>query len=99
MSSTKNTLHRAFGIDAAAHGDLTGTTLDSDADKYQSVDLFRSRARNEAFMEINKKLLDRIWQAGDPVLCARLRDLMRGYRSSTDNPLCFLPDEVYYLPS
>lgn len=28
MSSTKSTLHKAFGIDVAAHGDLTGKTLD-----------------------------------------------------------------------
>lgn len=28
MSSTKSTLHKVFGIDVAAHGDLTGTTLD-----------------------------------------------------------------------
>lgn len=122
MSSTKCTLHKTFGIDVAAHGDLTGTEFDPTVNlevislglsrtgttslqlaltklglgpSHQGVDLFRNPARREAFIDLDEKLLNRTWQAGDPALSARLRDLMRGYRSSTDNPICFLPDEVY----
>lgn len=70
-------------------------SLPAQTDNEKGVDLFRDPVRREAFIELDDKLLNRTWQAGDPALSARLRDLMRGYRSSTDNPICFLPDEVY----
>lgn len=62
---------------------------------HQGVDLFRSPSRTLAFINVDKCLLAQTWKAGDPELTACLRHLMRGYRSSTDNPINSLPDEIY----
>ena len=61
----------------------------------QAIDLFRSRERTEAFIEIFDKILQGTWRAGDAVMTKRLRDLMRGYRSTTDHPINYLSDEIY----
>ena len=122
MSLTKIALHRTFGVDIAAHGDLTGTQLNPDANlevislglprtgttslqaaltklcfapSHQGVDLFRSPARTEAFSDLFSKVISGTWKAGDPILSARLRELMRGYRSSTDAPIHFFAPETY----
>lgn len=65
------------------------------APSHQGVDLFRSVTRTEAFIDIFNKVLAGVWKAGDQVLSSRLRELMRGYRSCTDNPIYLLAEEVY----
>ena len=122
MSSTKSGLHRAFGIDVAAHGDLTGTKRDPNVNlevigvglsrtgttslqaaltklgytpSHQGVDLFRSVPRTEDFIDLYTKIISGVWKAGDPVLTNRIRELMRGYRSSTDVPVYPLVKEIY----
>lgn len=62
---------------------------------HQGIDLFRSTARNEAFIDFWARALDGRWRPGDPKLNARLHELMQGYRSVTDMPIFSLPDEVY----
>lgn len=122
MASTKSTLHRAFGIDVAAHGDSTGTTLDANSNLevislglsrtgttslqlalgklgfalcHGGVDLFRSPTRTDIFIDLLGKVVSGVWVAGDPELSTRLRELMRGYRSVTDVPNCYLTPETY----
>ncbi|KAK3627906.1 hypothetical protein LTR22_022571 [Elasticomyces elasticus] len=122
MSSSNSRLHRTFGVDAAAHGDLSTTKLDPTINLeviclglprtgttslqaaltilgfgpcHQGVDLFRNPARNEAFISLFQRLNAGTWHTGHPTLSARLRELMQGYRSTTDNPICVLGPETY----
>lgn len=59
------------------------------------MDLFRSPERNEAFIALFANIVKGVWKAGDAPLTARLQHLMRGFRSSTDSPICNLGPEVY----
>ena len=59
------------------------------------MDLFRSVQRTEYFIDLYAKVLSGVWNAGDPVLTNRLRELMRGYRSTTDIPTNILIQEIY----
>jgi hypothetical protein len=57
--------------------------------------LFRSVQRTNDFIDLYSKVLSGVWKAGDPGLTDKLRQLMRGYRSSTDVPIYPLAEEVY----
>ncbi|KAI7233533.1 hypothetical protein KC343_g3415 [Hortaea werneckii] len=122
MSSTKNPLHRFFGLDASAHGDQSGLKLDHAANLevislglsrtgttslqfaleklgfapcHGGIILFRNPVAREGFKEIFTKTISGEWKAGDAALSRRLRELMQGYRSTTDMPLPYLPQETY----
>lgn len=122
MSSTANRLHRAFKVDLAHHGDLTGTKLDASVNlevicigisrtgmtslqeafnilgfspAFGGIELLRSVERADAFIDLYSKMLSGEWKAGDEALSKKLYDLMRGYRSCTDNPIYALVGEVY----
>jgi hypothetical protein len=122
MASTKNPLHRLFGLDIASHGDnttkkfdktknlevisfglsRTGTTsLQIALEKldygpvHGGIDLFRSETRTNSFIDLYSKVISGVWKAGDPVLSARLRELMSGYRSVTDIPIAYIVPETF----
>ncbi|GAB1741946.1 hypothetical protein NU219Hw_g7346t1 [Hortaea werneckii] len=122
MSSTKNPLHRLFGIDASGHGDHLDLKLDQTAnlevislglsrtgttsvqfalDKlgfapcHGGVVLFRDPVAREGFKEVFSNLITGKWKAGDAALSRRLKQLMQGYRSTTDMPLAYLSRETY----
>jgi hypothetical protein len=59
------------------------------------IELLRSVERADAFIDLYSKVLSSEWKTGDAALTNRLRELMRGYRSCTDNPLFALVEEVY----
>ncbi|KAI7236869.1 hypothetical protein KC330_g3463 [Hortaea werneckii] len=122
MSSTKNPLHRLFGIDASAHGDHTDLKLDHTANLevislglsrtgttslqfaleklgfapcHGGIDVFRNPASREGFEEVFRNIISGKWKAGDAALSRHLRQLMQGYRSTTDMPLPYLSHETY----
>ncbi|KAI7465107.1 hypothetical protein KC357_g7725 [Hortaea werneckii] len=122
MSSTKNPLHRLFGIDGSAHGDQSDLQLDHTvnlevislglsrtgttsmqfaleklgfAPCHGGIVLFRNPVAREGFEEVFSNLITGKWKAGDAALSRRLRQLMQGYRSTTDMPLPYLSRETY----
>ncbi|KAI6870200.1 hypothetical protein KC343_g3400 [Hortaea werneckii] len=122
MSSTKNPLHRFFGLDASAHGDQSGLKLDHTvnlevislglsrtgttslqfaleklgfAPCHGGIVIFRNPASREGFEEVFSNVISGKWKTGDAALSRRLRELMQGYRSTTDMPLPYLPQETY----
>lgn len=119
MSSTRNPLHRLFGIDIAHHGDLSTAVVPQDATLevislglprtgttslhaalttlgfgpgHQGIELFRTPWRIEAWIAVYRHVLSGRWKAGDAALNGELRALLRGFRSVTDMPVCFLPE-------
>lgn len=59
------------------------------------IELLRSIKRADAWIDLYTKVLNGSWKAEDPVLTSRLRELMQGYQSCTDNPIYALVEEVY----
>lgn len=55
MYSAKSTLHKAFGIDVAAHGDLSGTNLDQYV-SFQVIALGLSSTRTTSLQAALKRL-------------------------------------------
>lgn len=51
--------------------------------------------RTDDFIDLYSNVLSGVWKAGSPALTSRIRELMRGYRSSTDVPIYPLIEEVY----
>lgn len=63
--------------------------------EHQGIHLFRSMQRTEDFIDLYAKVLSGAWRAGDQRLINRLRELMRGYRSSTNVPISPLVQEIF----
>ena len=51
--------------------------------------------RTEDFIDLYSKVLSGVWKPDDQALTNRLRQLMRGYRSSTNVPISPLVQEIY----
>ena len=58
------------------------------------VDVFRSPERRDGFAYVFEEINKGHWDADSPELSRRIRELMRGFRSTTDVPLPYLVQET-----